>query len=293
MMWSSSFDLHCHTTHSDGALSVEELADAMAMQQVRVWSITDHDTIASWDEAKVAAKKHNMRFIPGVELTCDVGLPSDEDVLKTKGLSRAASSWHLLAYFPYDPIAEGLEKFCEWLSPLRDDRVPRMLEMIDKVNGFGMPINPDDVLSKAEGSVGRPHLAEAMVDAGHVESVNEAFEKWIGDGRPCNVERPKPSIADVTALVHAAGGITSLAHPRYYGVDYETLIQHLKASGVDAVEAFHRSHTDDDRHRLWNLAKHYGLGVTVGSDFHSFERGHRPGNMPVVVKNLPELIASE
>ena len=293
MMWSSSFDLHCHTTHSDGALSVEELADAMAMQQVRVWSITDHDTIASWDEAKVAAKKHNMRFIPGVELTCDVGLPSDEDVLKTKGLSRAASSWHLLAYFPYDPIAEGLEKFCEWLSPLRDDRVPRMLEMIDKVNGFGMPLNPDDVLSRAEGSVGRPHLAEAMVDAGHVESVNEAFEKWIGDGRPCNVERPKPSIAHVTALVHAAGGITSLAHPRYYGVDYETLIQHLKASGVDAVEAFHRSHTDDDRHRLWNLAKHYGLGVTVGSDFHSFERGHRPGNMPVVVKNLPELIASE
>ena len=156
-----------------------------------------------------------------------------------------------------------------------------------------MPINPDDVLSKAEGSVGRPHLAEAMVDAGHVESVNEAFQKWIGDGRPCNVERPKPSIADVTALVHAAGGITSLAHPRYYGVDYETLIQHLKASGVDAVEAFHRSHTDNDRHRLWNLAKHYGLGVTVGSDFHSFERGHRPGNMPVVVKNLPELIASE
>ena len=293
MMWSSSFDLHCHTTHSDGALSVEELADAMAMQQVRVWSITDHDTIASWDEAKVAAKKHNMRFIPGVELTCDVGLPSDEDVLKTKGLSRAASSWHLLAYFPYDPIPEGLEKFCEWLSPLRDDRVPRMLEMIDKVNGFGMPINPDDVLSRAEGSVGRPHLAEAMVDAGHVESVNEAFEKWIGDGRPCNVERPKPSIAHVTALVHAAGGITSLAHPRYYGVDYETLIQHLKASGVDAVEAFHRSHTDYDRHRLWNLAKHYGLGVTVGSDFHSFERGHRPGNMPVVVKNLPELIASE
>ena len=293
MMWSSSFDLHCHTTHSDGALSVEELADAMAMQQVRVWSITDHDTIASWDEAKVAAKKHNMRFIPGVELTCDVGLPSDEDVLKTKGLSRAASSWHLLAYFPYDPIPGGLEKFCEWLSPLRDDRVPRMLEMIDKVNGFGMPLNPDDVLSRAEGSVGRPHLAEAMVDAGHVESVNEAFEKWIGDGRPCNVERPKPSIADVTALVHAAGGITSLAHPRYYGVDYETLIQHLKASGVDAVEAFHRSHTDNDRHLLWNLAKQYGLGVTVGSDFHSFERGHRPGNMPVVVKNLPELIASE
>ena len=92
--------------------------------------------------------------------------------------------------------------------------------------------------------------------------------------------------------VHAAGGITSLAHPRYYGVDYETLIQHLKASNVDAIEAFHRSHSDDDRHRLWKLAEAYGLGVTVGSDFHSFNGGHRPGHMPVVINALPELISS-
>ena len=82
-MWSSSFDLHCHTTHSDGALSVEELADAMAMQQVRVWSLTDHDTIAGWDEARAAAaKERNIRFVPGVELTCAVELPWDENILE-------------------------------------------------------------------------------------------------------------------------------------------------------------------------------------------------------------------
>ena len=292
MMWSSSFDLHCHTTHSDGALSVEELADAMAKQQVRVWSLTDHDTIAGWDEAKAAAQERNIRFIPGVELTCAVELPWDENILEASSRNRPPSSWHLLAYFPYDPNPEGLKKFQEWLSPLQDDRIPRMLEIIDKVNGFGMKIEASDVLSRAKGSVGRPHLAMAMVDAGHVDSIDQAFEEWLGDGRPCNVERPKPSLAEATALVHAAGGITSLAHPRYYGVDYETLIQHLKASGVDAIEAFHRSHSDDERHQLWKLAEKYGLGITVGSDFHSFSGGHRPGHMPVVVKSLPALISS-
>ena len=291
-MWSSSFDLHCHTTHSDGALSVEELADAMAMQQVRVWSLTDHDTIAGWDEAKAAAKERNIRFVPGVELTCAVELPWDENILEASSRNRPPSSWHLLAYFPYDPNPEGLKKFQEWLSPLQDDRVPRMLEIIDKVNGFGMKIEASDVLSRAKGSVGRPHLAMAMVDAGHVDSIDQAFEEWLGDGRPCNVERPKPSLAEATALVHAAGGITSLAHPRYYGVDYATLIQHLKASGVDAIEAFHRSHSDDERHQLWKLAEQYGLAITVGSDFHSFRGGHRPGHMPVVVKSLPALISS-
>ena len=291
-MWSSSFDLHCHTTHSDGALSVEELADAMAMQQVRVWSLTDHDTIAGWDEAKAAAQERNIRFVPGVELTCAVELPWDENILEASSRNRPPSSWHLLAYFPYDPNPEGLKKFQEWLSPLQDDRIPRMLEIIDKVNGFGMKIEASDVLSRAKGSVGRPHLAMAMVDAGHVDSIDQAFEEWLGDGRPCNVERPKPSLAEATALVHAAGGITSLAHPRYYGVDYATLIQHLKASGVDAIEAFHRSHSDDERHQLWKLAEQYGLGITVGSDFHSFRGGHRPGHMPVVVKSLPTLISS-
>ena len=291
-MWTSSFDLHCHTTHSDGSLSVDELADEMAKQQVKVWSLTDHDTIAGWDEAKRAASERGIKFIPGVELTCDVELPWNLEILEANSRNRPPSSWHLLAYFPYEPLEDGLKQFEAWLSPLHEDRVPRMLEMIDKVNAFGMKIDPTDVLSRAKGSVGRPHLAMAMVDAGHVESMNEAFEQWLGDGRPCNVERPKPSLAEATALVHAAGGITSLAHPRYYGVDYETLIQHLKGSNVDAIEAFHRSHSDDDRHRLWKLAEAYGLGVTVGSDFHSFNGGHRPGHMPVVINALPKLISS-
>ena len=291
-MWSSSFDLHCHTTHSDGSLSVDELADAMSEQSVTVWSLTDHDTIAGWDEARIAASQRGIAFIPGVELTCDVELPWDDGILKANARQRPPSSWHLLAYFPTEPIEEGLKKFEEWLSPLHEDRVPRMLEMIDKVNAFGMAIEADDVLSRAKGSVGRPHLAMAMVDAGYVESMDEAFEKWLGDGRPCNVERPKPSLAEASALVHAAGGITSLAHPRYYGVDYETLIQHLKASNVDAIEAFHRSQSDEERYRIWKLAEQYNLRVTVGSDFHSFRGGHRPGHMPVIVRSLPELISS-
>ena len=94
-MWSSSFDLHCHTTHSDGSLSVEELADAMQQQSVSVWSLTDHDTIAGWDEAKVAAAQRGIAFVPGVELTCDVELPWDEGILA----SNAAIDLHLHGIF--------------------------------------------------------------------------------------------------------------------------------------------------------------------------------------------------
>ena len=100
----------------------------------------------------------------------------------------------------------GYEEGTAWVkscAPLHEDRVPRMLEMIDKVNAFGMAIDAEDVLSRAKGSVGRPHLAMAMMDAGYVASMDEAFEKWLGDGRPCNVERPKPSLAEATALVDA------------------------------------------------------------------------------------------
>ena len=293
MEWSERYDLHSHTTHSDGSLSVEDLASSMASEGVHVWSLTDHDTISGWDEAKISASNHGIRFVPGVELTCDVELPWDEDMLSESGRDRSPTSWHLLAYFPYHPNPEGLQLFKEWLEPLQNDRVPRMLEMIQLVNGFGMKIEVDDVLNRAQGSVGRPHLAQAMVDAGHVSSMNEAFDLWLGDGRPCSVIRPKPSLAEASRLVHAAGGITSLAHPRYYGVEYERLVQHLKESKVDAIEAFHRSHSDEERHSIWQAATKAGLGVTVGSDFHTPNWGHRPGHMPVIELALPALIVSE
>jgi predicted metal-dependent phosphoesterase TrpH len=265
----------------------------MASEGVHVWSLTDHDTISGWDEAKISASNHGIRFVPGVELTCDVELPWDEDMLSESGRDRSPTSWHLLAYFPYHPNPEGLQLFKEWLDPLQNDRVPRMLEMIQLVNGFGMKIEVDDVLNRAQGSVGRPHLAQAMIDAGHVSSMNEAFDLWLGDGRPCSVIRPKPSLAEASRLVHAAGGITSLAHPRYYGVEYERLVQHLKESKVDAIEAFHRSHSDEERHSIWQAATKAGLGVTVGSDFHTPKWGHRPGHMPVIESALPALIVSE
>ena len=159
MEWSERYDLHSHTTHSDGSLSVDELASNMASEGVQVWSLTDHDTISGWKEAKVSAAKHGIQFVPGVELTCDVELPWDEEILSQTGRDRSPTSWHLLAYFPYDPNPEGLRAFKDWLDPLQDDRVPRMLEMIELVNGFGMKIDVDDVLSRAQGSVGRPPVS--------------------------------------------------------------------------------------------------------------------------------------
>ena len=126
-MWTSSFDLHCHTTHSDGSLSVDELADEMAKQQVKVWSLTDHDTIAGWDEARIAASERGIKFIPGSNSRAMLNYRGTWNTLEANSRNRPPSSWHLLAYFPTEPLEDGLKQFEAWLSPLHEDRVPRML----------------------------------------------------------------------------------------------------------------------------------------------------------------------
>ena len=140
-----------------------------------------------------------------------------------------------------------------------------MRAMCARLESLGMAINIEDVLAKAEGSVGRPHLAEAMVELGYVSSKQEAFETWIGDGLPAFVPHEKPTVIEAVEAVKAAGGITSLAHPLYYGVSTPTLLRTLHGLGVDAVEAVHRSHTDAYRHELTEEAKQYGMSVSVGS----------------------------
>ena len=129
------------------------------------------------------------------------------------------------------------------------------------------------------------HLAQAMVDLGYVSSKQEAFETWIGDGLPGFVPHKKPTIAEAVEAVKAAGGITSLAHPLYYGVSTPTLLQTLHALGVDAVEAV-RSHNDAYRHELTEEAKRHGMSVSVGSDFHGLSYQARPGNMPHQIECL-------
>lgn len=283
-MWTQSVDLHSHSTHSDGEHDVGLVAKLMADEGVTTWALTDHDTTDGWHQAAVEAKRHGIRFVPGVEITCSPAADPDNEHLAAIGRERASSSWHLLALFPeHDPGENnlGIEAFKQWLAPRQDGRQPRMKAMCERLTSLGMPVEFEAVCNRATGSVGRPHLAEEMMHLGYVSSKQEAFETWIGDGLPAFVAHTKPSVSDAVQAVKAAGGVTSLAHPLYYGVPTPKLIEVLVALEVDAVEAVHRSHGDAYRFELMTEAQQQGLSITVGSDFHGQSYQPRPGNMPV------------
>ena len=293
MQWSEQYDLHGHSTHSDGELSVSQLAQKIKDEGVKVWSLTDHDVISGWREASEEAKKRNLKFIPGVEITCIPGLPAESVVLEKEGRDRATTSWHLLAYFPdYKPdnTSISMTAFCEWLEPFAEGRIGRMKRMVEKVNQLGMEISFEDVMARSSGAVGRPHLAKEMIEKGYADTVQQVFDEWLGDGCPAHVEKRKPTIVEAVEVIHASGGICSLAHPIYYGIETDILLSFIAGAGVDAVEAFHRSHPDSYRMELWKSAQKLGLKVTCGSDYHGPSYQARPGHMPVPSASLPEQI---
>ncbi|CAI8174088.1 MAG: 5'-3' exoribonuclease [Methanobacteriota archaeon] len=276
-MWTQLVDLHSHSHHSDGLWSPAEMAKRAHANGVKVWSLTDHDTSAGWSEAQIEAERLGIKFVPGVEITCAVELEPEKSLLEERQLSEP-SSWHVLAYFP-----EGCsEEFESWLESQKEARLPRMIAMIEALEKLGHIIDLEDVKKHAEGSLGRPHLARTMVEYGIVESVQQAFDEWIGDDGPAYRSRPLPSVGDAIEMVHEHGGITSLAHSKYYCIQDEVLMAHLVKIGMDCIEAFHHSHSDSMRYNLMN----YGMPVTVGGDSHGTERRPSPGGMLVPIKHL-------
>jgi len=279
-MWTELVDLHSHSTFSDGVQSVEEMAKRAHASGVRVWSLTDHDTDAGWQQAELAAEKYGMRFIAGVEITCAMAIAADPVILAEMEITQP-HSWHLLAYFPDG----GSEELSEWLAEQKDARLPRMKAMLAKLSEHGHEISIEEVSKYAEGSLGRPHLARVMIEKGIVESFQEAFDQWIGDDGPAFSSRSLPSIEDAVQIVKSAGGITSLAHPRYYGVETDELVEYLQRVGVDAIEAFHRSHNSSYRLELMRA----GMAITVGGDSHGMEYNPSPGKMVVPLNFLHPL----
>jgi 3',5'-nucleoside bisphosphate phosphatase len=293
MRWSERYDLHGHSTHSDGELSVAQLAQKIASEGVEVWALTDHDVISGWKEASEEAKQRDIRFIPGVEITCIPGLAAQKTIREKEGRDRSTTSWHLLAYFPNHDSnvnSQSISAFRKWLEPFAEGRIGRMKRMVEKVNALGMDIDFEAVMARSSGAVGRPHLAKEMIEKGYANSMQQVFDEWLGDGCPANVEKTKPTIVEAVNVIHAAGGICSLAHPIYYGIESNNLLSFIKSVGVDAVEAFHRSHPDKYRMELLNCAQKIGLKVTCGSDYHGPSYQARPGHMAVPSSYLPEQI---
>ena len=253
-------DLHLHTTASDGRCTPAELVERAARAGLTVMAVTDHDTTAAVDEFSAAGRARGIEVIAGIEITA---VENGRDV-------------HMLGYF-FNPADAQLSDF---LARQRAQRIERVAAVGDRLARLGMPIDvaPLLALAKADGgrSVGRPQIARAMITAGYVADSNEAFDRWLATGRPAFVPRAGAPPEDVIAIVHAAGGLVSLAHPGQTAVDPR--ISAYAKGGLDALEAFHPDHDRASTNRYREVASQLTLLVTGGSDFHGDpSHGWEPG----------------
>jgi predicted metal-dependent phosphoesterase TrpH len=242
-------DLHAHTTASDGALSPQELVRLAKRSGVSVLAVTDHDTLAGIQAAMGEAVRTGLQIVPGVEMTAYV---DDLEV-------------HILGHF----INPDDSRLAEFLASSRDDRVERVRRMVDKLWAFGLPLDADEILAKTQSpgsSVGRPHVAQAMVRRGYVASVQEAFDRYLTPGKPAHVERSRLPAAEVVLAIKRAGGVSSLAHPGVYGRD--EVIPRLVEQGLMGLEACHPDHGAEAIFRYERLRLKYGLLAVCGSDYH-------------------------
>jgi 3',5'-nucleoside bisphosphate phosphatase len=253
MSENSRLDLHLHTTVSDGHLPPRDLIRRAHANGVSTVAVTDHDNTDGLAEAQAEADTLGLTLIPGIELSTDLG----------------PIGVHVLGYFlRYDDPA-----FQARLLPMRDDRLNRAYGMVARLGELGYPVSIERVLAIAgEGSVGRPHVAQALLEAGHVGSIAEAFDRFIADHGPAYVDRMKLSPQDAIALIHAHGGVTSVAHP-YDAPDVDALVAELAAAGLDGVETYYQGYGPDRVEHLLALTRQYGLVPTGGSDYHGFPMG--------------------
>jgi len=248
----SKVDLHIHSTISDGQLSPADIVLKAAELGLTVMAITDHDTVDGIAPALVAAQAFpGLNVIPGVEISTDV--PNGEV--------------HLLGYFiDYtDPELEAT------LSRFRGSRVQRAQRMLTKLEAFGIHIEWQRVQEIAgSGSIGRPHIAQAMLEKGYIASLKEAFVKYIGRGSPAYVEREKMTPVEAVELVLRANGLPVLAHPLTTDVREMTVVE-LKAAGLVGIEVYYNGYTADEINGLLNLANRHNLIATGGSDYHGVD----------------------
>ncbi|WP_330173743.1 PHP domain-containing protein [Streptomyces sp. NBC_01498] len=274
-------DLHTHSSASDGTDTPAELVRNAAAAGLDVVALTDHDTTRGHAEARAALDALDdttgagLTLVPGAELSCrtgDVGL-------------------HMLAYL-FDPDEPRLLRERELV---RDDRVPRARAMVAKLRELGVPITWDQVARIAgDGSIGRPHIASALVELGVVDSVDEAFSsRWLADHGRVHVPRHELDPFDAVRLVKAAGGVTVLAHPLAVTrgpVISEAVLGRLAEAGLDGVEVDHMNHDEPTRARLRTLAADLGLLTTGSSDYHGSRKTVRLGEYTTDPEVYAELV---
>jgi predicted metal-dependent phosphoesterase TrpH len=243
-------DLHVHTTASDGTLTPAEVVEVAAARRLAAVGIADHDPVLGIGPALERARELGLRapeVVPAVEINTDF---EDGEI-------------HILGYFIQWEDAE----LAGTLEALRVGRVARVGRIVERLESLGLVVSLDRIVSlREEGSVGRPHVAQALVEAGHVGSLKEAFDRYLSRGRPAFVERDRFTPAEAVRTVRRAGGVAVLAHP---GADATAaLIDELIEAGLEGFEVFHPEHSLRHRQMYAALAAEKGLLVTGGSDSH-------------------------
>ncbi len=270
----SQADLHLHSTASDGRLSPAELVQKSVEAGLTIIALTDHDSVNGIVPALETAKTFpNLRVIPGVEISTNI--PKGE--------------MHVLGYF-IDYTHPELETT---LKKMRNSRQERMQGMIAKLRGLGLSIEWERVKEIAGSStMGRPHLAQAMLEKGYIPSLKEAFTKYIGWGKPAYVERDKMTPQEAVELILQANGLPVLAHPLTPN-DPEAMVIELKASGLVGIETYYDGYTTEEINRLLSLAQRYGLIATGGSDYHGLDTTTETmiGGANVPIASAEQLIA--
>ena len=240
-------DLHAHSTASDGIEPPEAVVARAGAAGLAVLALTDHDTLAGIPAAQEAGTRLGVRVVAGCEFS--VAAPWGE--------------MHLLGYF----LAPGAVPLEALLQRQRDDRARRAAAMVDRLRAHDLPVTLEQVhVLAAGGAIGRPHVARALLEAGVVTTMDEAFERWLRHGRPGFMPKTLPTLAEVSGVVHALGGVVSAAHLRERGT--RSALARMLEQGLDAVEVRHPAHPAELQARLAATAAALGLGCTGGSDWH-------------------------
>lgn len=251
----SAADLHLHSSRSDGVRTPSDLVDLAAANGVTTLALTDHDTLDGLAEARDAvSRQRGMRLIPGVELSCD--LPGTE--------------LHMLGLF----VDESNQPFRTALERMQRARVSRGERIVAALASLGVPVSWDRVRAIAgEASIGRPHIAQALIEAGHVATVDEAFARYLGRNSPAYVERERLLPTEAIALIRSAGGLAVFAHPPFTD-GHEAHARVLAAAGLWGMETYYRFYDETTVETLRALAETLGLVPTGGSDYHGNDRAH-------------------
>jgi predicted metal-dependent phosphoesterase TrpH len=257
-------DLHLHTTASDGRCSPAELVRRVDAAGVRVFAVTDHDTTAGHEEAAAAARAAGLTFVPGIEITA---VSAGRDV-------------HVLGYW----IDGRRPEFAAFLADQRVRRVERVQAIGEALERAGVAVDLAPLLvalqARPGAAVGRPDVARLLVAAGHAGTLQEAFDRWIAEGRPGYVPRTGIAPEAVVEIIHEAGGLASLAHPGVTRRDDR--LADWAGAGLDAIEAYHSDHSAADQAHYLEQARALGVLVTGGSDFHGEEPGSARASRRVV-----------